>query len=170
MTEQEREVSEIVTWLGKREFPALAGYTTPLGQQLYEVITDVLSFASMAARKASITERKLDDLVMSLPSNAHAYHELKRLLEEIHAQGTPAQSPLVVLVKQAIEHSGRHDIEQCCGSSCNKQRNLEHLTALEIGTELFYQEIVNLGSQVVALEQENRQLTSRLNALKGDAQ
>ena len=48
--------------------------------------------------------------------------------------------------------------------------NLEHLTALEVGTELFYQEIVNLGSQVMTLEQENRQLTSRLNALKGDIQ
>lgn len=167
MTEQEREVCEIITWLSDREFPTLAGYTTPLGQQLYEEITNVLSFASMAARKASIAERRLNDLVMSLPNNAHAYQELKRLLEEIHAQGTPAQSPLVVLVKQAIEHSGRHDIDMCCGTSCNKQRNLEHLTALEIGTEMFYQEIVNLGSQVVALEQENCQLKSRLNALKG---
>lgn len=170
MTEQEREVSEIVTWLNNREFPTLAGYTTPLGQQLYEVITDVLSFASMAARKASIAERRLNDLVMSLPNNAHAYHELKRLLEEIHAQGTPAQSPLVVLVKQAIEHSGRHDIDMCCGTSCNKQGNLEHLTALEVGTELFYQEIVNLGSQVLALQQENQLLKGRLNTLKGGVQ
>ncbi|MNF28235.1 hypothetical protein D3C85_894240 [compost metagenome] len=165
MTEQEKEVTEIVTWLGRREFPALAEYTTPLGQQLYEVITDVLSFASMGARKANMAETKLTDLVMSLPSNAHAYHDLKRLLEEIHAQGTPAQSPLVVLFKQAIEHSGRHDIDLCCGSSCNKKRNLDHLIALEIGTEMFYQEIVNLGSQVVALHQENQGLKAHLNSL-----
>lgn len=168
MTEQEKEVTEIVTWLGRREFPALAEYTTPLGQQLYEVITDVLSFASMAARKANIAETKLTNLVMSLPSNAHAYHELKRLLEEIHAQGTPAQSPIVVLLTQAIEHSGRHDIEQCCGSSCDKKRNLDHLVALEIGTEVFYQEIVQLGHQVVALQQENLTLKAHLNRLHGD--
>lgn len=170
MTEQEKEVSEIVTWLSRREFPALAEYTTPLGQQLYAQLTDVLSFASMAARKARIAETKLTDLVMSLPSNALAYHDLKRLLEEVHAQGTAAQDPLMVLFKQAIEHSGRHDIEMCCGSSCNKQRNLEHLIALEVGTEMFYQEIVNLGTQVVSLQQENQGLKARLNDLKGGIQ